>query len=53
MSTELALFAIRLAEEGEKEANHLLSYGIGALVLGILVALMLGLLFFGGGRDHT
>ena len=47
--TALAL----LAEEGHHEVNTALSWGIGFLALGILMALLLGLMMFGGGRDHT
>ena len=55
MSIHLATLAIRLAEQegAEPEVNHLLSYGIGGLVFAIMLALLLGLLAFGGGRDHT
>ena len=55
MSIQLTTLAIHLAETGggEEHVNHLLSYGIGALVLGIFVALLTGLLVFGGGREHT
>ena len=41
------------AEEGEHEVNHAISWGIGALALGILLFLLLGLIAFGGGREHS
>ena len=41
------------AEEGEHEVNHAFSYGIGGLALGILVFLMIALIAFGGGREHS
>jgi hypothetical protein len=41
------------AEEGEHEINHALSWGIGALALGILLFLLLALVAFGGGREHS
>ena len=42
---------VRAAEEGE--VSHLLSYGIGALTFAILISLLLGLLAFGKGREHS
>jgi hypothetical protein len=36
-----------------EEVNHALSYGIGATALLILVGLMVGLVAFGGGREHS
>jgi high-affinity Fe2+/Pb2+ permease len=41
------------AVQASEEINEALSWGIGGLTLGILLALLLGLVFFGGGRDHT
>lgn len=41
------------AEEGEHEVNHAISYGIGALALGILLFLLFALVAFGGGREHS
>lgn len=49
----LAPLVVRAAEEAEPEVNHLLSYGIGAIALGILLSLLLGLLAFGKGREHS
>jgi hypothetical protein len=42
-----------MAAEGAEHVNRALSWGIGALTLGILLALILGLLFFGAGREHS
>ena len=53
MSIQLVTFVVRLAAEAEEGPNHLLSYGIGAIAFGILASLMLGLLAFGRGRDHS
>ena len=36
-----------------EHVNQALSWGIGALVLGILIALIVGLLVFGAGREHS
>lgn len=54
MSPLLSTVIVRLAEVGEEEAiNKTLSFGIGALVLAIMVGLLFLLLSFGGGREHT
>ena len=39
------------AEEGE--VDQLLSWGIGALALGILLALLVAVIAIGGGREHS
>ena len=44
---------IVLASEATHAVNHALSWGIGALVLGILLAAVVGLLVFGAGREHS
>jgi hypothetical protein len=44
---------IVLASEATQTVNHALSWGIGALVLGILLAAVIGLLVFGAGREHS
>ncbi len=36
-----------------EHVNQALSWGTGALVLGILIALIVGLLVFGAGREHS
>ena len=54
MSTLLTTVIVRAAEQGgEKVANHLLSYGVGALTLTILLGLLIALLAFGAGREHS
>ena len=45
--------SVLAAEETHHEINHALSWGIGVLVLGILLALLAGLMMFGGGREHS
>ena len=35
------------------EVNQALSWGIGALALGILLGLLAALVAFGGGREHS
>ncbi|ANH40264.1 hypothetical protein I601_3866 [Nocardioides dokdonensis FR1436] len=42
-----------LASEEEHEINQVLSWGIGLLVLGIMLALFLALTAFGNGREHS
>ena len=42
-----------VAEEGEHEVNHAISWGVGGLALGILLFLMIALVAFGGGREHS
>jgi len=43
-----------LATEAEEHSlNMTLSWGIGFLTLGILMALLFALLAFGGGREHS
>ncbi|MCL8024708.1 hypothetical protein [Nocardioides bruguierae] len=44
---------IAMAAEAEHEVNHALSWGIGAITLGILLGLMFILLAFAGGREHS
>ncbi|MXG91008.1 hypothetical protein [Nocardioides flavescens] len=36
-----------------EEVSHRLSYGIGAIALVILLGLMIALIAFGGGREHS
>ena len=42
-----------LASEEEHEINQVLSWGIGLLVLGIMLALLFVLVSFGNGREHS
>ncbi len=42
-----------LSEEGTEHVNQAVSFGIGGLVLGILLALLFALIAFGGGREHS
>jgi hypothetical protein len=35
------------------EVNHALSWGIGALALAILLGLLVALIAFGAGREHS
>ncbi len=48
----LTSLAVTLAESGHDEPT-IHPYVIGAGALGILVALLLILLIFGGGREHS
>ncbi len=52
MST-LLVQVTTLASESHEEVNHALSWGIGGLALGILLALIGALIAFGGGREHS
>ena len=45
--------AVTLAAESHEEVNTALSWGVGALALGILLALLGALVAFGGGREHS
>jgi Na+-driven multidrug efflux pump len=50
----LAAVALLVAEEGgEHEVNQAVSWGIGGLALAILFGLMIALIAFGGGREHS
>ena len=53
MSPLLVPALVRLVEEPGGEVSKLLSYGIGALAFGILIFLLLALLGFGKGREHS
>jgi len=37
----------------EEKANMAKSFGVGAIAFGILVGLMVALVAFGGGREHS
>jgi cation transport ATPase len=45
--------AVLAAEEAHHEVNQALSWGIGAITLFILFALLFGLMMFGAGREHS
>jgi hypothetical protein len=49
----LSVLALRAAEESHHEVNTALSWGIGAVALLILLGLLLALVSFGGGREHS
>jgi hypothetical protein len=51
LTAQLTALAV-LAEE-EHEVNEALSWGIGALSLGILLGMLLVLIAIGGGREHS
>ncbi|WP_205470932.1 hypothetical protein [Nocardioides sp. SYSU D00038] len=48
----LTALTVAAAEE-HHEVNDALSWGIGAITLVILLGLLLGLIAFGGGREHS
>jgi hypothetical protein len=52
MSISAAALALSesVAEKGDPPIGH---YTVGAIALGILIVLMLILLAFGGGREHS
>jgi len=47
------LTLLQAAEEHSEEAAAVSPYVIGGIALAILLVLMLGLLAFGKGREHT
>ncbi|WP_164477963.1 hypothetical protein [Nocardioides pantholopis] len=47
------LMTVLAAEETHHEVDHALSWGIGAVVLVILLAMIGALVAFGAGRDHS
>lgn len=49
----LAAVALLAADEGAEEVDQALSFGIGGLALAILFGLMIVLVAFGGGREHS
>jgi hypothetical protein len=51
LTAQLATIAALAEEEGD--VNQLLSFGIGGLALGILVAMLVVLITIGGGREHS
>ena len=52
MSTQLIALSVKAAEE-HHEINHALSWGIGVLTLAILFGLLVALMAFGKGREHS
>ncbi len=48
-----ALVVLAAAEETHHEIEHALSWGIGAASLVILLGMLLALVVFGGGREHS
>ena len=42
-----------VAAEAHEEVNQALNWTIGGTALGILLLLMLALVVFGGGREHS
>ncbi len=49
----LSALSLRAAEESHHEVNQVLSWGVGAVALLILLGLLLALVSFGGGREHS
>ncbi len=45
--------AVLAAEEAHHEVDQVLAWGIGALTLGILFAMLFALMAFGAGREHS
>ncbi|WP_207950532.1 hypothetical protein [Nocardioides ochotonae] len=48
-----ALTTVLAAEGTHHEINHTLSWGIGGVILVIMLGLLLGLVSFGAGREHS
>ena len=51
--TPMANTLIFLAESAGHESGGANPYVIGAITLGILIALLLAVVAFGGGREHS
>lgn len=49
----LSSLAITAAESGHHADPTIPAWGIGAIALGFLLSLMVVLLMFGGGREHS
>ncbi|CAN5602365.1 hypothetical protein BH11ACT8_BH11ACT8_13080 [soil metagenome] len=47
----ITVAALQAAEETHKQTIH--PWIVGVIALGILLSLLLALVTFGGGRDHT
>jgi hypothetical protein len=50
MLSALTIVAAETAEHGEPAIHP---YAVGAIALGILLAMLLALIAFGGGREHS
>ncbi len=48
-----ALVVLAAAEESHHEVDHALSWGIGVGILAVLLGMLLALVAFGGGREHS
>ncbi|WP_216654325.1 hypothetical protein [Nocardioides sp. zg-DK7169] len=48
-----ALTTVLAAEGTHHEINHALSWGVGAVILVIMLGLLLALVSFGAGREHS
>ncbi|MBC9733125.1 hypothetical protein [Nocardioides marmotae] len=48
-----ALVVLAAAEESHHEIDHALSWGIGVGFLVVLFGMLLALMAFGGGREHS
>ena len=51
MSSQIALLVLRAAEEHHEQVVN--PWYVGAIALGILMAMLLALIAFGGGREHS
>ena len=51
MSSQIALSVLRAAEEHHEQVIN--PWFVGAIALGILMAMLLALIAFGGGREHS
>ncbi len=51
MSSQIALLVSRASEEHHEQVIN--PWYVGALALGILLAMLLALIAFGGGREHS
>lgn len=49
----LSVLTVRAAEETHHEVDQILSWGIGGVSLAILLGLLIALVAFGGGREHS
>ncbi len=53
LSSQALTQVLRAAEESEHHVNQVLTWGIGALTLFILFGMLLALIAFGNGREHS
>ncbi len=49
----MGAMSLNVMAAGAEHVNHALSWGVGGLVLGLLLVMILGLLAFGAGREHS